>query len=133
MRNYLPLLLSLALAGCPDDTGTTDTGTDPVDAPTTMDVPATVDAPVATDDVPATTDAALADAPTEDDAPATTDAPALLDTRVIPPGECNESEPCPPTCIIANSCVSECGGPVTNCGCCPCAEGSVNVLSCSDG
>jgi hypothetical protein len=127
MRNYLLLLLvlSLPLAGCPDDApNDADMFDTPLaDAPAALDVPATMDAPSA-DDAPVATDA-----PVADDAP--TDTPATVDTRVVPPGECADTEPCPPTCLIATSCVTECGGPVTNCGCCPCAEGSINVGTCT--
>lgn len=129
MRNYLPLLLvlSLSLAGCPDDTEPSDTGADTpaLDAPVAMDVPSAIDAPVATDDTPA-----AQDAPVAEDAPVADDAPPLADTRVIPAGECADSDPCPSTCLIATICVTECGGPETNYGCCPCAEGSMSALSC---
>ena len=35
-----------------------------------------------------------------------------------------------PTCVVANECVAECGGEVTNCGCCPCAAGTMNARDC---
>lgn len=122
MRNDLALLiaLSMTLAGCPDDMpdDTENYDTPLADAPAPLDTPS-MDAP-SDDDAPST------------DAPVASDVPPMTDTRVIPPGECADSEPCPPTCLIETSCVTECGGPVTSCGCCPCAPGSVDAMSCTD-
>lgn len=39
---------------------------------------------------------------------------------------------CPPECFAPNDCVETCGDEPESYGCCPCPEGTINVLSCSD-
>lgn len=70
-----------------------------------------------------------ADAFSTADAPAAADAPTR-DARGAAAGMCNP-EACTPTCFVAIRCVTECGGPVTECGCCACAPGSMSVASCT--
>lgn len=70
-----------------------------------------------------------ADAFTSADAPAAADAPRR-DARGAAAGMCNP-EACTDTCLVAIRCVTECGGPVTECGCCACAPGSVEAASCA--
>jgi hypothetical protein len=132
------LLLAGSLAGCPGDTGNLDTGATDVlaalDAPAAVDAPAALDAPASTDtpvasDAPAASDAPVAsDAPIASDAPVASDAPAASDAGPAP-GVCGDG-PCPPSCIRPVSCVTVCGGPATACGCCPCAEGSIDDIAC---
>lgn len=51
------------------------------------------------------------------------------DAGPIGAGECSEG-PCPPECFRAYTCVRVCGGPETICGCCPCAAGSIDSITC---
>ncbi len=54
------------------------------------------------------------------------------DAGSVPPGECDTTSPlCSTFCLVAVNCVRACGGPVTSCGCCPCAPGSMNAFECS--
>jgi hypothetical protein len=48
----------------------------------------------------------------------------------LPPGAC-ASGSCAPECFRAVNCVAVCGGPVTYCGCCSCAAGSIDTFTCS--
>ncbi len=50
-----------------------------------------------------------------------------------PPAPACAAGPCPPECFRAVSCVAVCGGPVIDCGCCGCAEGSIDSITCGAG
>jgi hypothetical protein len=43
----------------------------------------------------------------------------------VPPAACDI-----PECFRAVECVAECGGPILSSGCCPCAEGTVDSITC---
>jgi hypothetical protein len=142
MRSFALFLASivtcgLLLAGCPGDSGTSPDAPVALDARPAVDAPAAPDAPALTDapealDTNASIDAPSAlDAPTTpSDAPVPSDAPAR-DARGIPPGQCEETSPlCAVLCLVTVSCVTECGGPITECGCCPCAAGSISAATC---
>jgi hypothetical protein len=108
--------------------GETDTGT-PIDAPVAVDAPLAIDAPSATDAPAVPSDDAFVVA---DDAtpPGESDAGFRGDAGSIGAGECDMRAECPPTCFRAVTCVKECGGPETECGCCPCAPGSIDAITC---
>ena len=90
---------------------------------------ASIDA--AASDADATADAGVPVDARVSDAGGGTDGGAAVDGGDIPPGECNTaSDQCRAACVRANECVTVCGGPVTNCGCCPCAAGSRDITSC---
>lgn len=79
------------------------------------------------------------DTPSNDDASLATDvvpdgagevAEAAIDGRAdIAPGNCSLDQ-CTPECLDGMACVTACGGPVTWCGCCPCAAGSIRSNTC---
>lgn len=137
-------LVALALAsltGCPDATpadagqdapvlteevGLRDTGMPDAHVAVIFDDVMSIDA--ATDAF--FEDAFVVDAFAEDAAPLHDAAAPLRDARGAAPGMCNP-EACTPTCFRPIRCVTECGGPVTECGCCACAPGSVDTLECS--
>lgn len=78
-------------------------------------------------------DSAVADVGVDSGTDAGTDVgvDAGTDSGVIPPGECNLASPsCESLCIRPVSCVRECGGPATECGCCSCAAGSIDDITC---
>jgi hypothetical protein len=76
------------------------------------------------------TDAGMSDTDagmTDTDAGMTTD----RDAGPGGPGMCDEaSELCDVMCLRAVSCVTACGQTPTPCGCCPCAEGSFDAITC---
>lgn len=133
------LSLVLSLGACEQGSTSTDTGassdTTPLDAPVAIDAPSAIDAPVAPSD-----DAFDAlDGTTSGDAPAPGEIDAAVvesdggfrgDAGSIGAGECDMRAECPPTCFRPVTCVKECGGPETECGCCPCAPGSIDAISC---
>ncbi len=63
------------------------------------------------------------------DAGVPVDAGAGADASGAAPGMCAPG-PCPMECFRAVSCVTVCGGPVTPCGCCACAAGSIDTIGC---
>jgi hypothetical protein len=125
---FFALLTLIAFSACggddstPADTGGGDTTIDSATgdaAPDTGGADAPADAPADT----GTTDGA-ADTGSTDAAPDTGDAS-------IPPGECVEDATlCTETCLRPYSCVTVCGGPAVDCGCCPCAAGSIDDITC---
>ena len=86
-----------------------------------MNIDAAVDAFAGDAFTPA--DAFASDAASGSDAP-------TRDARGAAAGMCNP-EACTDTCLVAIRCVAECGGPVTECGCCACAAGSMDAASCT--
>ncbi len=137
MRSILLLAslttLLLALGGCPEPTEPTHDARVSLDAYTPSDAASAADdAASAADDAASLPDDAASAA---DDAASLPDdaASAADDASSGPrPGECGRG-PCPPECFRAVSCVTVCGGPVTECGCCGCAEGSIDTIACGDG
>lgn len=72
-----------------------------------------------------------ADAGRDAGADAGRDAGGQPDAAGVPPGECDTTSPlCDAPCFRPISCVRACGGPVTECGCCPCATGSIDTIAC---
>ena len=140
LRIALVALARTSLAGCPDSTPN-DAGRDAVtlDAPALNDsAPGTLVDAFAAGDAFATGDAfAAGDAFSADafSADAFTSGDAFSadartrDARAAAPGMCNP-EACTPTCFRPIRCVTECGGPVTECGCCECAAGSIDTIGC---
>jgi hypothetical protein len=79
-------------------------------------------------------DSGTRDAALPGDAATGTDADVRVDSGTdsggVPlPGMCNESA-CTPECFRPYECVTVCGGPATSCGCCQCAEGSIDSITC---
>ncbi len=150
-HTFLALLFTLGLGACEqgsttNDTGTaavdtggtveTDTGTPAIDAPLAVDAHSVNDAPVTPgeDAFNAGDGSVGVDAPEPgetDAAVVESDAGFRGDAGSIGAGECNLTVECPPTCFRAITCVKECGGPETACGCCPCAAGSMDAIGCS--
>ena len=134
--------LALSLVACGGGTDTPDAPSPGMDAPvaSTSDTNATPDAVASpdafrADDAPSTGE----DAPALADAPSPSDPDAVVieadggfegDVGSIGPGECDTTVECLPTCFRPIRCVKECGGPVTECGCCPCATGSIDSITC---
>ena len=122
--------LALLLTACPPGE-TADAG---VDAP----VPTPDTTVVSMPDAFGSDMGVLPDAP-PDAPPASPDAPLDGGSDVgvdagadagagVPPGVCGPA--CTPTCFRPIDCVTVCGGPVTHCGCCACAPGSMDTLGC---
>lgn len=106
-------------SAAPEDAASSDSGSASDDAGSS-------DAGNASEDAGSSDDAGAEDAGSSSD-----DAGSAQDAGhgEIPPGECAPG-PCPMECFRAVRCVSECGGPVTECGCCSCAPGSVDAITC---
>lgn len=128
MRSSI-LVFAILLAACSDP--------DPSDAPDSSSLDATV--PVdATPDARPPEDSGSMDAfasadtsvPDDTSVPGDTGVPdtGVEDSGEIAPGQC--SSECTPTCIRPYRCVTVCGGPETACGCCACAEGSIDTIDC---
>ncbi|MBX7191823.1 MAG: hypothetical protein K1X94_07185 [Sandaracinaceae bacterium] len=100
------------------------------DAPSADDAFGASDAPSSADAFSATDAPSSADAFVADDAPADPDAGFEGDAGSVGAGECDPTA-CTPECFRAITCVKECGGPATSCGCCACAVGSFDAVACS--
>ena len=137
LRITLVALALVSLVGCPDSSGS-DAGRDAaaaLDTPATLDTPAALDTPaladtgtMVEDDAPPVDAFVTASGDASGDAHVAGDA-FTRDTRGALPGMCNP-EACTPTCFRNVQCVTECGGPVTECGCCACATGSMDAIGC---
>ncbi|MCC6877189.1 MAG: hypothetical protein IT378_22985 [Sandaracinaceae bacterium] len=136
--------LALLLVACSGAMHGADAGPDaspPPDATAGADAGGTSDAGGASDaggtsDAGSTSDAGPArdagalDAGARDAGPPARDA-GRADAGPIAPGVCDSTSPlCAVLCFRAVTCVTECGGPETECGCCPCAQGSFDPIEC---
>lgn len=74
-------------------------------------------------------DTGSADTAAADTAATDTGAPAQDTGTGTAPGECAPG-PCPMECFRPYRCVTVCGGPIQECGCCPCAAGSIDTITC---
>jgi hypothetical protein len=126
--------LALSLVAC-GGTDTPDAASSGMDAPIasgsdTNPTPDAVTSPDAfsADDAPSILDAASSG--DRDAVVIETDAGFEGDAGGIGPGECDTRVECLPTCFRPIRCVKECGGPETECGCCPCATGSIDSITC---
>jgi hypothetical protein len=126
---FFALLTLIAFSACGgDDSTPADTG----GGDTTIDS-ATGDAAPDTGGADAPADTGSTDTGTTDGAADTGSTDAAPDTgdASIPPGECVEDATlCTETCLRPYSCVTVCGGPAVDCGCCPCAAGSIDDITC---
>lgn len=140
----LSLVSIVLLAACdqtaqPGDTGgpicLCDSGPSLLDAARANDAgPSDEDAPLADEDAPLAVDAFVAlDAHEASDAfePVDDDAGFEGDAGSIGVGECSITSECLMImCLRPIRCVKECGGPAAECGCCPCAVGSFDSITC---
>jgi hypothetical protein len=133
----LVALALFTLAGCPS-AASEDAGNDAGrDAAVALDSPIGTDAFVTLVDAPPSDDAAtpIVDDASVRDTGVDTGTSALdtgataRDTGPAAPGMCDATA-CTPTCFRPITCVTVCGGPVTMCGCCACAAGSVDTSTC---
>ena len=138
LRLFLFSGLLLSLTACGGGTATDDAATTGLDAPAALDATSNGDdaASTSSDDAASTSsdDAAStssddAASTSSDDAATQPDAAPEGDAGTIGAGECDPTA-CTPTCFRAITCVKECGGPATACGCCACAAGSFDAISC---
>lgn len=140
LRLHLALFAGLLLASCePSSPPAADAG-DSADGGPTTDAGDDLDGGDDSDAGPVVdagdaADAGLDGGPVSDAGP-DTDGGEAADAGTdagAPPGPACAAGPCPPECFRAVSCVAVCGGPVIDCGCCGCAEGSIDSITCGAG